>query len=141
MLIREKLLEKWAESQGGRYRVLLVLPKHKKAIVGDLVSEFLELVNGRHFDFATEHKGQWGDFFTWNAVREKIFSFDGEIPVIVTGLEPFYSKWPVDERLTFLKSIIRSEPLSGLVVFLYCKEELTQLAEIESNNRGVIWAL
>ena len=83
---------------------------------------------------------QLDHFFTWQAVRDKIYTSANVQPVVVTELEPFYAKWPENERLTFLKNLLRSSPTHGIVIIINCLEDLSELKEIEKNSRGLIWA-
>ena len=60
--------------------------------------------------------------------------------IIVSELEPFYAKWPENERFAFFRNLLRSEPVKGIILIINCKEDLSSVKNIEANSRGLIWA-
>jgi len=81
MTIHEQLLEKWQQCREKRYPVLFIITAPLDTLFPP------ELV--KNFADASEAK---------------------EVPVIITELEPLYAKWPSEERLSFVKNLLRSEP-------------------------------
>ena len=141
MAIQNKLLEQWKHCQERRYPVLVIIttPKDSLFTVAK-VDEFAEIIKAAKLDFQERYKDKIDHFFTWQAVREEIYQAAGSLPIIVTELEPFYAKWPKDERIAFLKNLLRSEPAHPIVVIINCQEDLSDLYATEENNRGIIWA-
>lgn len=140
MSISEKLIEKWYQCRESRYPVLLIITAPADTLFSDnLIHEFADKTSAKVLNFISLYQGQLGEFFTWRTIRDQIYKEAKEYPVIVTDLEPIYSKWPVDERLTFIKNILRSEPPCNITVLLNCQEDLSTLKQIEPNSRGVVW--
>jgi hypothetical protein len=137
----QQILEKWYECANRRYRILLITLAHKNSHVEPALDTVAEILQGTRLDFLQLYKGNLGRFFTWQQVRDQIYSNAKEFPAIVSGLEPFYSKWPIDERLLFLKNLLRLEPSGGILLLLFCAENLTKIRAIPENSRGSIWAL
>ena len=141
MVIKEEFLEKWQQCRESRYPVLLIITAPKDTLFpNNLVVEFADIGKAKISNFKELHQGRLDDFFTWQTVRNEIYEMARAQPVIVTELEPIYAKWPEDERLAFLKNLIRSEPAHCIVVIINCQERLSDLKKIEENSRGVIWA-
>ena len=141
MLIHEKLLEKWKQCSESRYPVLLIITAPLDTLFPNtLVEEFADIVKAKLIDFKELYQGKLDKFFTWGTVRDQIYTEANVQPVIITELEPFYAKWPEDERLAFLKNLLRSEPAYGIIIIINCQENLRELKEIKENSRGIIWA-
>lgn len=141
MSIHEKLLGKWQQCREKRYPVLFIITAPLDTLFPrTLVEEFVDIIKAELLDFKELYQGQLDHFFTWQAVRDKIYTSANVQPVVVTELEPFYAKWPENERLTFLKNLLRSSPTHGIVIIINCLEDLSELKEIEKNSRGLIWA-
>lgn len=139
MLLQDNFLEKWQECLNSRYPVLLIVPSQGYVFSETLCNELANLIKVKLLDFAKQHQGKLGTFFTWNKVREIIYTESHNTPLMITNIEPFYSKWPVDERIYFLQNLIRSEFPHGIILILHCQENLKGLSKIEENNRGIIW--
>jgi hypothetical protein len=139
--IVQQVLEKWHYCSDRRYRTLLITPARKNKFVEQVMDEIAGIVNGIWLDFSQKYKGNLDCFFTWQQVRDQIYAQSMEDMAVVSGLEPFYSKWPVPERFAFLRNIIRLEPPKGILLILYCTENLMDINAIPENNRGIIWAL
>ena len=141
MSIHESLLEKWQQCRESRYSVLLIITAPLDTLFPNiLVEEFADITKAKLFDFKKLYQGRLDQFFTWQTVRDEIYTSANVQPVIVTELEPIYAKWPKNERLAFLKNLLRSEPSHGIVIIINCQEDLSELKEIEENSRGLIWA-
>ncbi len=140
MYTHDGFLEKWQQCKKGRYSVVLIVPSHRGLLPELILDELAGLIEGDQIDFAKRYKGALETFFTWNKIQEEIYSASCDSPVVIANLEPFYSKWPIDERLSFLRYILRTETPQGIVLLLYCKEDLTEIRAIPENSRGLIWA-
>lgn len=140
MYTHDGFLEKWQQCKKGRYLVMLIVPSRQGLLPELILDELAGLIEGNQIDFAKRYEGALETFFTWNRIQEEIYSASCDRPVVIANLEPFYSKWPVDERLSFLRYILRSETPQGIVLLLYCKEDLTEIRAIPENSRGLIWA-
>ena len=141
MSVSEKLIEKWHQCRESRYSVLLIITAPVDTLFSDkLIHEFADKTSAKVLNFISLYQGRLGEFFTWGTIRNQIYKEAKEYPIIVTDLEPIYSKWPTDERLTFIKNILRSEPPCTITMILNCQEDLSVLKQIEPNSRGVIWA-
>jgi len=141
MSIHEKLLEKWKQCSESRYPVLLIITAPMDTLFPNtLVEKFADIIKAKLFDFKKRYQGELDKFFTWGTVRNEIYAKANIQPVIITELEAIYAKWPKDERLTFLKNLLRSESTCGIVIIINCQEDLSELKTIEKNSRGIIWA-
>lgn len=141
MSIHEKLLEKWQQCRENRYPILLIITAPLDTLfTNSLVENFADVAKAKRLDFKTLYLGRLDKFFSWKTIRDQIYTEANIQPVIVTELEPIYTKWPADERLAFLKNLLRSEPACGIVIIINCQEDLGELKEIENNSRGLIWA-
>jgi len=141
MSIYEQLLEKWQQCREKRYPVLLIITAPLDTLFStDLVEKFAEISKAKLLNFKNRYQSRLDEFLTWQSVRDEIYVEANNQAVIVTELEPFYAKWPVDERYAFFKNIIRSEPSQGIVIIINCQEDLGVLKQIEQNSRGLIWS-
>ena len=141
MSIHEQLLEKWQQCREKRYPVLFIITAPLDTLFPlDLVKSFADASEAKVIDFKNRYQNRLDEFLTWQTVRDEIYGEAKEAPVIVTELEPFYAKWPPEERLSFMKNLIRSEPAHGIVIIINCQEDLSELNKIEKNSRGLIWA-
>ncbi len=140
MSILESFLEKWRLCRESRYPVMLIIPSRRDIFSELIIEEIAGLIEGKLLDFEKRYQGVLKTFFTWSKVREEIYSDSCNDPVIVTNLEPFYSKWTIEERLAFLRNILRTESPYGMIIILYCLENLTEIRSIPENSRGLIWA-
>ncbi len=141
MSIHEQLLEKWQQCREKRYPVLLIITAPLDTLFStELVEKFAEISKAKLLNFNNRYQSRLGEFLTWQAVRDEIYAEANDQTVIVTELEPFYAKWPVDERHAFFKNIVRSEPSQGIVMIINCQEDLSDLKQIEENSRGLIWS-
>jgi|GEM_PF-2087472 len=140
MDVNEKLLEKWKQCQEKRYRVLLIIMKPLDYSFPDsIIENFITAINARLLNFSLLHKGNLDKFISWSTIRDHIYSEGNSNIVVITELEPIYAKWPINERLTFLRNIIRSEPKGGIILIINCKENLLDIQSINERNRGMIW--
>jgi len=141
MTIHEQLLEKWQHCRGKRYPVLFIITAPLDTLFpSDLIKKFADASEAKVIDFKNRYQNRLEEFLTWQTVRDEIYDEAKEAPVIITELEPLYAKWPTEERLSFIKNLLRSEPAHGIVIIINCQENLSALKEIEENSRGLIWA-
>ncbi|MFH2057943.1 MAG: hypothetical protein ABIJ59_03490 [Pseudomonadota bacterium] len=141
MSIHEQLLEKWQQCREKRYSVLIIITAPLDTLFPlDLVEKFAEISKAKIFNFNSRYQSRLDEFLTWQTVRDEICAEANDQVVVVTELEPFYAKWPVNERHAFFKNIIRSEPSQGIVIIINCQEDLSDLKQIEENSRGLIWS-
>jgi hypothetical protein len=138
--IFHQILEKWHYCSNGRYRILLITLNSKNQLIEAALDEVSDAISGVRFDFYRKYKGQLDLFFTWQQLRDLIYEQSKQVPVVVSGIEPFYSKWPVEERLSFLKNLLRLEPAGGIILALFCSDNLMEINAIAENNRGLISA-
>lgn len=141
MSLRDRFLEKWQLCKDSRYPVIFIVPSQKGALSDALLQEIADLIDGVSADFAKRYQGALETFLTRKQVQEEIYSIAKDTPAVMKNLEPFYSKWPVDERLAFIRYMLRSEPSQGIVMVLYCQEDLSAIRAIPNNNRGIIWTI
>jgi len=141
MAIYEELLEKYHRYREHRYKVLIIVKAPLDTLFPSaLVEEFAEITKAQVINFQEGYKGRLNEFFIWQDIRNQLYGMANTQSTIAIDLEPIYAKWPVDERLAFLKNILLSEPKHPLVLLLNCQEDLSGLQEIDKNNRGLIWA-
>ena len=141
MAIYDELLDKYHRYQEHRYKVLIIIKAPQDTLFPDaLVNEFAEVTGAQVINFEKNYKGSLNVFFIWQDIRNQLYEMANEQATIAIDIEPIYAKWPGDERLTFLKNILLSEPKHPLVLLLNCQEDLSSLQEIDENNRGLIWA-
>ena len=119
---------------------MLIVPARQDRFPDTLVEKIAAATKAARLDFVARYQGELETFFTRRKIQEEIRENSAESPLVVTGLEPFYSKWPVEERFSFLRYMLRMEDTRGVALLLYCREDLTELGKINENNRGVIWA-
>jgi len=141
MSLTDRFLEKWQLCKDSRYPVIFIVPSQKGVLSDALLQEIADLIGGILADFAKRYQGSLETFLTRKQVQEEIYSIAKDTPTVMKNLEPFYSKWPVDERLAFIRYMIRSEPPHGIMLALYCQEDLSEIKAIPANNRGIIWTL
>ncbi len=141
MSIHEKFLEKWQQCRQRRYKILIIITAPRDTLFPDtLLTEFADITKGKIVNFKERYQGRLDHFFTWQTIRNEIYAEANEQPLVVTELEPLYAKWEQDERLSFLKNLLKSEPVNGIVIVINCQEDLSNLKKIEKNSRGMIWA-
>jgi len=141
MSVHEQLLEKWQQCRGKRYPVLFIITAPLDTLFpSDLVQTFAHDSTAKVIDFKNRYQNRIDEFLTWQTVRDEIYGEAKKAPVIITELEPFYAKWPPEERLSFIKNLLRSEPSHGIVIIINCQEDLSGLRKIAENDRGLIWA-
>lgn len=139
MTLLDDFLDQWHRCVNGRYRVMLVTPARPDRFPEELIEEIVGATNAERVDFAVRYQGELESFFTWRKIQEEIREDCSAQPLLVIGLEPFYSKWPKNERYAFLRYMLRMETAHGVVLLMYCLEDLTEIKEISENNRGIIW--
>lgn len=141
MSIHEQLLEKWQLCRNKRYPVLLIITAPLDPFFpAEHIQEISDILQAQVLNFKKLYQNRLNEFLTWQTVRDDIYQAANKDIVIVSELEPFYAKWPEDERFAFFKSILRSEPKKGILLIINCLEDLSAIREIEENNRGLIWA-
>jgi len=136
MSMHEQLLERWQQCRKKRYPVLFIITAPLDTLFPpDLVKSFADASEAKVIDFKNRYQNRLDEFLTWQTVRNEIYGEAKETPVIITELEPLYAKWPPEERLAFVKNILRSEPAHGIVIIINCQEDLSELKKIEENSR------
>ena len=141
MQLIDIFIEKWHRYKDHRYPVMLIVPSQAGLFSDALINEVAGIIEGKVIDFAARYQGSLETFLTWGGVHTELRALSSSTPIIVSNLEPFYSKWPTAERLDFLRYILRTELANGIVIVLYCQENLADVKSIEENSRGAIWAL
>lgn len=139
MRLLDTFLNKWHRCINGRYRVMLITPSRQDRFPDDFIEELIKVTGAERTDFASRYQGELESFFTRRKIQEEIREGCSAKPMLVTSLEPFYSKWPKEERYAFLRYLLRMETVHGVVLLLYCQEDLTEIKSINKNNRGSIW--
>ncbi|MDR3555561.1 MAG: hypothetical protein P4L55_12465 [Syntrophobacteraceae bacterium] len=139
MILLDAFLDKWRRCVNSRYRVMLITPARQDRFPEELIKEVTEVIGAERTDFATRYQGELESFFTRWKIQEEIREGCSAKPLLVSSLEPFYSKWPEEERYAFLRYMLRMEVTHGVVLLLYCREDLTDLKGIAENSRGTIW--
>ena len=141
MSIHEKLLEKWHQCRERRYPILVIVKAPLDSLFTDsLIEEFASITQAKVLNFQERYKGRLDLFCTWQSIRDELYDAANSNPVIATELEPIYAKWPVDERMAFLRNLLRSSPEYSIILTINCQEDLSELQAIEKNSRGMIWA-
>lgn len=141
MSIHEKLLDKWHQCRERRYPILVIVKAPLDSLFTDsLIDEFASITQAKVLNFQERYKGRLDHFFTWQSIRDELYDAANSNPVIATELEPIYAKWPVDERMAFLRNLLRSSPEYSIILTINCQENLSELQAIEKNSRGMIWA-
>ncbi len=139
MKITDVFLEKWYKCKNSRYPVMLVSPSAQDLFSDELIEELTNLIRAELFIFSKEYSGRLEMFLTWQKIKEILSGKSFNNPLMTTGLEPFYSKWSIEERYNFLRYILRMESGNGIVLVLYCQEDLAMIKDIGKGNRGIIW--
>lgn len=141
MSIQEQLLEKWQHCRDKRYPVLLIITAPLDTFFPiEHIEELADILQAKVLNFKQRYQKKLNEFLTWQSVRDEIYKAANNDIVIVSELEPFYAKWPEDERFVFFKNLLRSEPAKGIILIINCQEDLSSIKEIEENSRGLIWA-
>jgi hypothetical protein len=141
MSIHEQLLEKWQHCRDKRYSVLLIITTPMDTFFPtERIEEIADILCAKVFNFKQRYQNRLDEFLTWQSVRDEICLAANNDIVIVSELEPFYAKWPEDERFAFFKNLLRSEPVKGIILIINCQEDLSSIKKIEANSRGLIWA-
>jgi hypothetical protein len=141
MSIHEKLLEKWHQCRERRYPILVIVKAPLDTLfTGALIEEFASITQAKVLNFQERYKGRLDLFFTWQSIRDELYDAANSNPVIATELEPIYAKWPIVERMAFLRNLLRSSPQYPIILTINCQEDLSELQAIEKNSRGMIWA-
>ena len=140
MSIHEQLLEKWQHCRNKRYPVLIITAPLDTFFPFEHIEKIADILHAQVFNFKQQYQNRLDEFLTWQTVRDEIYQAANNDIVIVSELEPFYAKWPEDERFSFFKNILRSEPEKGIILIINCIEDLSAIKEIEENSRGMIWA-
>ena len=141
MSIQEQLLEKWQHCRDKRYSVLLIITEPLDTFFpSEHIEEIAGILQAKVFNYKQQYQNRLDEFLTWQTVRNEIYQAANDDIVIVSELEPFYAKWPEDERFVFFKNLLRSEPVKGIILIINCLEDLSAIKGIEDNSRGLIWA-
>ena len=133
------LLSKWKVCEKNRYPVLVVIPNERQKYIIDDIDKINKYVSGQILNFEDTYKGQLDKFQTRYFIRSKIIEKARESAVIVFNIEHHYDKWRIDERISFIRDLIRQDGHKGIILFIYCEEDLSTLKKITERNRGVIW--
>jgi len=141
MQVIDIFIEKWHLCKEKRYPVMFIIPSKWGVFSEAVIDEIAGIMNGQKVDFAARYQGALETFLTRNMVQTELRELSLSKPIIVSNLEPFYSKWQTDERLDFIRYMLRTEAANGIVIVLYCQENLADIRAIYENNRGIIWAL
>ena len=118
---------------------MLITPSKQDRFPDELIEELTNVIGADRLDFFKRYQGELESFFTRGRIQEEIREACSVNPLLVSSLEPFYSKWPLEERYAFLRYMLRAETTQGVVLVLYCQEDLAEIKEIGENNRGIIW--
>ena len=136
----QKLLGEWGKRTESRYPVLIVVPSGPGKITAEVIDEFAKLMQVNVLDFEERYAGRLSGFIGRAKITEEILDLAKSIPVIVTNVEHFYDKWTITERIDFIRHILRRDGHRGIVMVLYCDENLTAIVnEVRPNERGAIW--
>ncbi len=141
MQLIDTFIEKWHVCKDKRYPVMLITPSKSGIFSDTLIDQIAGIMNGKAVDFAARYQGALETFLTRNTVQKELRDLSVSSPILVSNLEPFYSKWQIAERVDFLRYMLRTEMVNGIVIVLYCKENLSKIRGVDENNRGTIWAL
>lgn len=139
MNLFDTFLEKWHQCKEARYKVMLLSPSRPALFSDSLLAKLVTVIEAEKLDFSDRYISQIASFFTRRKIQQEIETEAAATPLLITGLEPFYSKWPINERFAFLRYALRMETAQGVVLLLYCQEELTEIKAVAENNRGMIW--
>lgn len=140
MTIRDELLENWQQCRESRYPILVIIKAPLDTLLtSTVVEEFADITKAKLLNYQKMYQGKLDQFSTWQNIREELYVAANTEPIVVTELEPIYAKWPVDERLAFLRNLLKSSPDHSLVLIINCQEDLSELRAVEENSRGMIW--
>lgn len=135
----QKLMEKW-RSCPERYPVLIIAPSNPKSYNENDMMEFVELMDARMIDMENRYAGKLSDFIVWRQIQTEIVESAEQKTTVVVNAEHFYDKWQATERVSFLKSLLRRDGHKGILLLIFCNENLAGIAsEISKSERGVIW--
>ena len=141
MSIHEQLLEKWQHCCDKRYPVLIIITSPMDTLFSsERIEEIANLLCAKVFNFKQRYQNRLDKFLTWQTIRNEICMAANNDIIIVSELEPFYAKWPENERFAFFRNLLRSEPVKGIILIINCQEDLSSIKKIEANSRGLIWA-
>ena len=138
----QRLIEKWKEFElpgRGRYPVLIIIPNSRSLFDNSVIDEFGNIAGAEIFDFEKLYTDELNSFFTRNRIRTEIVRKARNHFSIVLNVEYFYDKWTSAERISFLKDMIRQDGHKGIILILYCEEDMSSVIAIPENDRGVIW--
>ena len=137
-----RLLEKWKEfTKPGcsRYPVLIVIPNNRNMYDISVINEICSITDFQLFDFQKVNQTRLHHFIPRNSIRSEIVTEAAKHPTVFINIEFFYDKWTAEERIAFLRDIIRQDGHKGIVLIIYCEEELLPVIEIPENSRGLLW--
>lgn len=136
----QSLLERWKACENGRYPVMAVLPKSYNRLSQKAISQFAELRGASILDGKEAYAGKLNQFKPWGQLQAEIMDWARQRLTAAYNLEAFFNKWKPEERLRFLRALLRQDGHQGLVLLLYCREtDLRTIREIPENSRGVLW--
>ena len=136
----QRLLEKWQTCKSLRYPVLVVAPIHPTFISENNLLEIPDFIGAELLDFEDRYRGQLNRFIPWYVIRDEILKEAIEKTVIVIHTEFFYDKWTGEERTTFLRNLLRQDGHKGVILGIYCQDNLHPIVDnISSKDRGMIW--
>ncbi len=136
----ESLLEKWHICRSLRYPVLVVAPIHPSFVSENNLLEIPDFIDAHLLDFEERYKGKLSRFIPWYSIRDEILKEASDKTVIVIHIEYFYDKWNSEERTIFLRNLLRQDGHKGIILGIYCQENLHPIVEnISTINRGMIW--
>lgn len=136
----QRLLEEWGKQVDTRYPVLVVVPSGPAKVTAEVVAEFAEFIKARTLDFAERYQGRLNSFIGRADIAGEIVGFAVEGPAVVTNVEHFYDKWTTSERIDFIRHLLRRDGHRGIVLLLFCNENLSSIVkEVGQNERGAIW--
>ena len=136
----QKLSEEWAKRIESRYPVLVVIPAGPGKITMEVISEFAALIKAKVLDYEERYTGRLASFIGRSDIAEEIIGLAADGPLIVANIEHFYDKWTINERIDFIRHILRRDGHRGVILVIYCNENLSPIVkEVGSNDRGTIW--
>lgn len=136
----QRLLEEWGKQMGSRYPVVVVVPSGPGKITLEALTEFTTLISADILDFEERYGGRLSAFIGRADIAEEIVGFAEGKPAVVINVEHFYDKWDVQERLSFIRHILRRDGHAGIVLLLHCQESLSPIVkDVAPNERGAIW--
>lgn len=136
----QRLIEEWGKQVDTRYPVLVVIPSGPAKVTAEVVTEFADFIKARILDFEERYEGRLSSFIGRADIAWEIMDFAAESPAVVTNVEHFYDKWTISERIDFIRHILRRDGHQGIVLLLFCNENLSTIVkEVGQNERGAIW--